>query len=364
MATTTSRDYYEVLGVPRNADEKAIKSAFRQLALEYHPDRNKEPGAEDKFKEIAEAYAVVSDPKKRAAYDSGGMLGVAGFSSEDLFGGINFEEIFGGRGFGFDWGGESFFDRIFQRNRSVRGEDLTVSLVIPLEQVARGCEEKVRVARMESCPDCQGSGAKSGTKPRACEACAGTGRQTTTQRKDGMLFQQVNVCPKCDGRGHFVDNPCPKCAGRGEVEREESVTVKVPPGIEEGMGLRVPGCGLISADGKSPPGDLLVVVRSRPDPRFERDRANLWRAEQVEIPDAVLGATRDVPTLDDTVKVKIPPGTQPDAVLRLAGKGLPRFGRRGRGDLFVRVHLRVPEEVSPEERKLYAQLQMILRNRG
>jgi molecular chaperone DnaJ len=271
MAITTSRDYYEVLGVPRNADEKAIKNAFRQLALRYHPDHNKEPGAEEKFKEIAEAYAVLSDPKKRAAYDSGGMVGVAGFSSEDLFGGINFEEIFGGRGFGFDWGGESIFDQIFHRNRSVRGEDLTVSLVIPLEQVASGGEEKVRVARMESCPDCQGSGTKPGTKPRACEACAGTGRQITTQRKDGVVFQQVSVCPKCEGRGHFIDDPCPKCASRGEVELEEAVTVKVPPGIDEGMGLRVPGRGLASADGKSPPGDLLVVVRSRPDPRFERD---------------------------------------------------------------------------------------------
>jgi molecular chaperone DnaJ len=208
---------------------------FRQLALKYHPDRNKEPGAEDKFKEIAEAYAVLCDPEKRAAYDSGGMLGVAGFSSEDLFGGINFEEIFGGRGFGFDWGGESFFDRIFQRNRSVRGEDLTVSLAISLEQVASGCEENVRIARMESCPDCEGSGAKPGTKP-ACEICAGTGRQTTTQRQDGMLLQQVSVCPKCGGRGHFIEDPCPKCAGHGEVEQEETVTVKVPLGSRRAWG--------------------------------------------------------------------------------------------------------------------------------
>ena len=182
MATTKSRDYYEVLGVPRDADEKAIKNAFRQLALEYHPDRNKEPGAEEKFKEIAEAYAVLSDHEKRSAYDSGRITSVAGFSPEDLFGGINFREIFGERGFGFAWGGESPFDRLFRGNRSVRGEDITVSLVLPLERLVTGCDEKARFTSVEPCPDCQGFRVKQGTNQRSC---AGTGRQTTTQRTGG-----------------------------------------------------------------------------------------------------------------------------------------------------------------------------------
>ena len=364
MATTKSRDYYEVLGVPRDADEKAIKNAFRQLALEYHPDRNKEPGAEEKFKEIAEAYAVLSDHEKRSAYDSGRITSVAGFSPEDLFGGINFREIFGERGFGFAWGGESPFDRLFRGNRPVRGDDITVSLFLLLERLATGCEEKVSFTRVEPCPDCQGFGVKQGTNRRSCEVCGGTGRQTTTQRTGGVLFKKVTVCPQCDGLGFFIDDPCLKCAGRGQVERKEIVSVEVPPGIEEGMALRIPGRGLTSGDPKSPPGDLLVVVRSQPDPRFERDGANLLRVEQVEIPDAVLGGTLEVPTLEGSVKVKIPAGIQPGAVLRVAGRGLPRFRSRGRGDLLMRIHLHVPKELSAEERKLYKQLRATLRKRN
>jgi molecular chaperone DnaJ len=361
MAATAQRDYYEVLGVPRDADEKKIKDAFRELALKYHPDRNKEPGAEEKFKEIAEAYAVLSDPKKRAAYDSRGFAGVAGVSPEDLFGGINFDEIFGGRGFGFDFGGESFFDRFFHRRGPRRGEDLEVELEIPLEHVVTGGEETVRLARLEPCPDCKGSGAQAGTQPRPCKTCDGTGRKTARRREGGVMFQQITTCPDCDGRGQFIDKPCPKCNGRGEVEHEEKLTVKIPAGVEDGMVLRVPGRGVASEDPQGKPGDLLVLVRSKPDRRFERRGEHLWRVETIEVADAALGTSLEVPTLDGEASVKVPPGTQSDSVLRLKGKGLPRFGGSGRGDLFLRVQVHVPERLSFEERKLYERLQSLSR---
>ncbi|OYW31230.1 MAG: molecular chaperone DnaJ [Chthoniobacter sp. 12-60-6] len=362
MTTTPQRDFYEVLGVPRDADEKAIKDAFRELALKYHPDRNKEPGAEEKFKEITSAYAVLSDPQKRAAYDTGGMSGVAGFSADDLFGGINFDEIFGGRGFSFDLGGESFFDRFFHRRGGARrGEDLTVEAFITLDHVAAGGEEKVRVARMEKCSICAGSGAMPGTKPRSCSVCNGTGQKTSSERKNGVLIQHITTCPNCDGRGHFLDDPCAECHGSGEVERMETVTVKIPPGVEDGMALRVAGRGLASPQGQGKPGDLLIVVRCKPDPRFSRRDADLWRTESVSVVDAVLGTSLQVPTLKGHAKIKVPAGTQPDTVLRLPGEGLPRFGSKGQGDLYVRVGVHVPEKLSSEERRHYEQLRSLTR---
>jgi molecular chaperone DnaJ len=361
MPATIPRDYYEMLGVPRDADEKKIKSAFRELALKYHPDRNKEPGAEEKFKEIAEAYAVLSDPEKRAHYDSGGFAGVAGITPEDLFGGINFEEILGGRGFGFDFGGGSFFDRFFSRRGPRRGEDLAVELAIPLERVVTGGEETVRVARLELCPDCKGSGAQAGTQPRPCKTCEGTGHKTVRRREGGVMFQHITTCPDCTGRGQFIDKPCPQCSGRGEVEHEEKLSVKIPAGVEDGMTLRLSGRGMASADPKGKPGDLLVLVRSQPDQRFERRGEHLWRVETIKVADAALGTSLTVPTLDGETSVTVPPGTQPDSVLRLQGKGLPRFGGRERGDLCLRLQVHVPERLSCEEQELYKRLQALSR---
>ena len=349
------RDYYEVLGVPRDADGKAIKDAFRQLALKYHPDRNKEPGATDRFKEIAEAYAVLSDPKKRAEYDARGYAGVAGFSPEDLFGGINFEDIFGG--LGFDFGGPSVFDRLFRRGAAPRqGESLEVTLTVPLERVLTGGEETVRVSRPAPCQACQGSGAKAGTKPRACAKCGGSGQLVRSQRKGGVSLQQITTCPECVGRGTIIDTPCPECGGKGQVARDESLTVRIPVGVEEGMVLRVPGHGLPGEKPGVPPGDLFVVVRTADDPRFERHGRDLYRVETVDIVDAVLGTSIDVPTLDGQVSVKVPAGTQPDSMLRLRGKGLPRFGGGSRGDLYVRLRVHVPERLSDRQRRLFEQL--------
>jgi molecular chaperone DnaJ len=362
MAATAQRDYYEVLGVPRDAAQKTIKDAFRKLALHYHPDRNKEPGAEDRFKEIAEAYAVLSDPTKRAQYDSRGFAGVAGFSPEDLFGGINFEEIFGGRpDFDFDLSGESLFDRFFGRRRAEprRGANIEVQVDVPLERVLTGGEEQVRFSRRGPCPSCRGSGARAGTEPRSCQTCGGSGQQVKSERKGNIAFQQITTCPECHGRGKFIEHPCSECAGAGEVEREESLSVKIPVGAEEGMALRIPGRGYPSRQAGGTPGDLYVVVRTLPDPRFERRGPHLWRTETVPLVDAVLGTRLEVPTLDGFVKASIPPGTQPDTTMRLRGKGLVEFGSDKRGDLFLTINVEIPGKLSAEERKLYERLRLL-----
>ncbi|MHA1152505.1 MAG: DnaJ C-terminal domain-containing protein [Alphaproteobacteria bacterium] len=352
------RDYYEVLDVPRDADAKVIKDAFRNLALEFHPDRNKEPGAEERFKEIAEAYAILSDPRKRAEYDARGHVGVAGFSPEDLFGGIDFEEIFGG--FGFDWGGGGLFDRLFRRRAGPRrGRDVEVHVVVPLEKVLSGGEETVRVGHPIACPACGGSGAKAGTEPRQCADCDGSGRRVKSERKGNVSFQQIATCPTCRGCGTIIDTPCPECHATGESRREESLAVKIPAGIEEGMALRVPGRGLPAPAAGGPPGDLLVVVRSARDPRFERHGADLWCRQDLDLTDAVLGTGLEVATLDGEVSVKVPPGTQPDTVLRLTGKGLPEFGGGRRGDLFLRLRVHLPERLSREQRRLFEQLRQL-----
>ncbi|MGB5278661.1 MAG: J domain-containing protein [Gammaproteobacteria bacterium] len=358
------RDYYEVLGVARDADAKAIKDAFRQLAMKYHPDRNKSPEAETRFKEIAEAYAILSDPKKRADYDARGFAGVSGFSAEDLFSGIDFGDIFGDGGFGFDLGGGGLFGDLFRRHRRPRGPtkggDLEVRLVVPLEKINTGGDETVRFNRPVICPSCHGSGAKPGTAPRQCAACNGTGQQVTTRKESKeqgtISFQQITTCPVCHGQGTFIDHPCENCNGSGEINQEDKLKVTIPAGVDEGTALRIPGHGLPSSDPSGPPGDLYVVVRSKPDSRFERHGADLWRVEHIEIPDAVLGTKIQIPTLDGQVEVKIPAGSQPDEVLRLKGKGLPVFGAPMRGNLNIRLQVHIPEKLSADEKELYKQL--------
>ena len=361
------RDYYEVLGVARDADSKTIKDRFRELAMKYHPDRNKAPEAEARFKEIAEAYAILSDPKKRADYDSRGFAGVADFSAEDLFSNIDFGDIFGDAGFGFDFGGGGLFGDFFGRHRRprgpARGSDLEVRLTIPLEKVNSGGEETVHFNRPVSCRDCQGSGAEKGSEPRPCSHCNGSGKQVTTRQetKDqgSISFQQITVCPVCHGQGTFIDKPCKTCGGRGEVNQDDNLNVTIPAGVEEGTALRIPGHGLPSPAVGGPPGDLFVIVRSQRDLRFERHGADLWRREIIEVADAVLGTTLRVPTLDGQVEVKVPAGSQPDEVLRLKGKGLPVFGAPMRGDMNIRLQIRIPENPTAAEKELYQQLREI-----
>ena len=357
------RDYYEVLGVPRDADGTAIKDAFRRLALKYHPDRNKDPGAEEKFKEIAEAYGVLSDKRRRADYDARGHIGIAGTTPEDLFGGIDFGDVLGGLGFDF---GHDIFDRFFgQRRRGPRkGANIEVDIAVPLTRIASGGEQIVRFQRVRPCPACDGAGAKAGTKPRRCVTCGGSGEKIRHEQRGQMSIRQITTCPACHGRGMLIDTPCPECGGQGQTARSERLKVTIPVGIEDGAVLRVPGYGMASADPAGGAGDLLVAVHAAPDPRFERKGADLWRTETIEIPDAVLGTHIMVPTLRGSADTVVPPGTQPNAVLRLRGEGLPRYGDDGRGDMFVKMRVHVPEELGARERDLYEQLRAGTRSRA
>lgn len=363
---TPKRDYYEVLGVAKDADAKAIKSAFRKLALKYHPDRNKSAEAEEKFKEIAEAYAVLSDVKKRAEYDARGFEAVEDYSPEDLFGGINFEDIFSDLesdlGFGLNFGGGSIFDRFFHRRPRgpVRGDDLAINLLIPLETILRGGEEEIQYSRPVTCLNCKGSGAKPGTSPRKCPACDGTGRKVVSRQQQkaqgGINFQQITECPVCHGQGTIIEEPCSTCHGSGQTDKKEKIKIRIPVGAEEGMSLRVAGHGMPSPDSGGPPGDLYVRLNSAPDGRFQRIGSDLWRTETIQVADAVLGTHLKIPSLDKTIDVFVPAGTQPDTVLRIKGKGLPDYNTGKRGDIKLRIRVHIPEQVSRQEQELYEKL--------
>jgi len=369
---TTQQDYYEVLGVARDADQSAIKDSFRQLAMKYHPDRNKSPDAEEKFKKIAEAYAILSDPKKRAQYDTGGFAGVADFSAEDLFGGIDFGDLFGDMGFGFNVagsGGGGIFERLFRHQqtgiRKGKGRDIEVEVMVSLDAINKGSEESIRLNHPVSCSACKGSGAEAGSEPRKCEACGGSGQKVTSRKetrdKSSVMFQQISSCPICHGQGIFIDKPCKKCNGTGQIDKAESLKVKIPKGAVDGMALRITGHGMPSPTPDGTPGDLYVIVQTELDKRFQRAGADLWRTATINIVDAVLGTQIDIPALDKNIKLNVPAGTQHDEILRLRGKGLPRLDDAGRGDLKVRMQINIPEKITDEERKLYEQLRQLSR---
>ena len=359
-------DYYEILGVPRDAEEKTIKDAYHRLAMQWHPDRNPSPDAEARFKEIATAYAILSDPSKRARYDAKGFEGVAHYNQDDLFRDIDLGSLFGDLGFGFGPGGDSIFERFFRGRsaREVRGEDIRVNIEVPLSLVATGGNHRLNFGRRVACPTCRGHGTADGRPPPACSECGGSGHKVTsrdTREEAGrqIRFQQLSVCPVCHGRGTSVGTPCPRCGGTGEVLHQERLKLHIPPGIEEGMTLRVVGHGMPAPSPAGKPGSLYVNVFSAPDPRFQRRGADLWRGESIALDEAVLGCRRIVPTLDGEVSVTIPPGTQPDEVLRVKGKGLPRYGGDGRGALNLRIQIAVPRSLSDEERALFERLRAI-----
>jgi molecular chaperone DnaJ len=354
---TEKRDYYEVLGVQRNASKDEIKDAYRKLALQYHPDRNKSPGAEEKFKEISEAYAVLSDDQKRQQYD---MLGHAGFdqryTSEDIFRGTDFDSIFRDMGFGdifrtFFGGG---FGGGFGGERVNRGQDLAYDLEITLEEAARGTEEDVVILRTEKCDVCGGSGAKPGTSPKVCPRCGGTGQVQNMRKSAFGTFVQVTACPQCRGKGRIIETPCSNCRGSGLVKKQRKISVRIPAGIDEGYQLRLRGEGEMVSEGE--PGDLYVVVHIKPDLRFMREGDDLWYVAMITFPQAALGADITVPTLEGPTTVKIRAGTQAGEVLTLRGKGMPHFRAYGRGDLNVRIGISVPEKLTNQERDLIEQL--------
>ena len=353
------QDYYTILGVPRDADDQAIKRAFRKLAFEYHPDRNKAPGAEDRFKEISEAYAVLSDPQKRAAFDAGEAQGASVSAAEDIFSNIDFRDLFSG--LGFDFAGAGRFDHFMRqrRARTSRGANLETELGISLQRVATGGEETLHLRRPAACATCHGTGAQPGTQPERCPDCQGRGEQIQQWHQGGLIMRRVITCARCQGQGHLYVSRCSTCRGRGVIERDEQVTIHIPMGVEDGMVLRVPGQGLPSPGPGGVPGDLFVVLRVAPDDRFERRGVDLWQRVTLSVEDGVLGTQVEIPTLQGPYRLNVPAGTQPETVLRLRHYGLPEFGGQRQGDMYVRVQLHIPERLSRQEREPYEYLRAI-----
>jgi len=363
------RDYYEILGVSRDASKEEIKKAYRRLALKYHPDRNKSPDAEERFKEISEAYGVLSDDVKRAQYDRFGHAGIdSRYTQEDIFSGINFDDIFADLGFG---GFGSIFDLFFRgmggegrqrRTASRRGADLQYRLTISLEQAAKGFEAKFDVKRKETCAKCGGTGAAQGSAPRACSSCGGTGQVRRSRSTPFGSFTTISTCPACKGEGKVIDVPCRGCGGSGVAPRTEKITLRIPPGVEDGMQLRVAGRGDAGEKG-GPPGDLYVLIKVEPHPIFERRGSDVHMELAISFAEAALGSEIEVPTLNGSVELKIPPGTQPGTVFKLAGKGIKKLGSRRSGDQYVKVTIHVPEKLSGEERELIERLAQLERKR-
>ncbi|KON32904.1 MAG: molecular chaperone DnaJ [miscellaneous Crenarchaeota group-6 archaeon AD8-1] len=353
------RDYYEVLGIEKTASKDEIKDVYRKLAMKYHPDRNKAPEAEDKFKEISEAYAVLSDDNKRRQYDT---LGHAGFdqryTSEDIFRGADFSSIFRDIGFGFGDIFESLFGGGFGggfRERSSRGQDLAYNIKITLNEASTGTEKKIRIPRTEKCEVCNGTGANPGSSIKTCPTCNGEGKIKHMRKSSFATFVQVIPCRTCKGEGKIIEKPCYKCHGSGLVQKRREISVKIPKGIDEGYQLRLKGQGEMVANGGTP-GDLYVIVHVEPHELFMRDGDDLWYVLLIGYPQAVLGTEATVPTLEGSTKVKINAGTQIGDTFRVRGKGMPRFRGYGKGDLLIRVGVSIPTKISKNERKILEQL--------
>jgi len=351
----TKRDYYEVLGVTRAATDQDLKSAYRRLAHEHHPDKNQgDAASEEKFKEAAEAYAVLSDPEQRRRYDRFGHAGVASAASASWgapgFG--NIEDILGDLfGFGDVFSGGRSGAR---RSGAQRGADLRYDLEITLEQAAAGMTAQLRIPKLESCQTCKGSGAAEGTKPEVCRTCQGAGQVRFQQG----FFSVSRTCGTCRGAGQVIGSPCGSCRGAGRIEQEKSIEVKIPAGVETGSRLRLQSEGESGAYG-GPPGDLYVVLHVAEHEKFERQGNNLYASEPVTFAQAALGAEINVTTLNGNHALKVPAGTQTGTVFRVRGQGMPVLGGRGRGDLFVSVSVVTPTRLTREQRKLLEQLAKI-----
>ncbi len=343
-------DYYELLGVDRNATAEELKKAYRKLAIQYHPDKN--PGdkkAEEKFKEISEAYEVLSDPEKRAAYDRFGHAAVAGAGGAGA--GMHdpfevFREVFGGMG------GGGIFDHIFGSGETrtggsrSRGADLRYDLEITLEEALRGAEKEIDLLKPETCKRCDGTGADAGSRPKTCPVCRGHGQVISSRG----FFQVSQTCGHCRGTGEIIEKICTECRGEGRVEKRSRIKLRIPAGIEEGSRLRSTGNGEAGFRGGGP-GDLYVVIHIKQHPVFERDGADLYCEVPLSFATAALGGDLEVPTLDGKANVKIPAGTQSATIFKLRGKGMPHLQSRSTGDLLVRVLVEVPTKLSAEQRQ-------------
>ena len=350
------RDYYEVLGVNKNATDDELKKAYRKMAIKYHPDRQQgksdaeKKEAEEKFKEAAEAYDVLSDPNKRARYDQFGFAGDqmgggfgGGMSMDDIF--SHFGDIFGD----FFGGGGGFSSRANGGNRVKRGSDLRIRVKIDLHDAAHGVEKKLKLPRLISCQHCHGTGAKDGTALDTCPNCHGSGVEVRVQRTLLGNMQTQSTCQRCGGSGKIIKERCTHCGGQGLVRKEDIVAVNIPAGVAEGMTLRMGGKGN-EAPGGGIPGDLLVVIEEERHPQLMRDGNDLVYNLMLDFPTAVFGGKVEVPTVDGHARVTIPAGTQPGKVLRLRGKGLPSPDSYGTGDLLINVMVYVPEQLNSQER--------------
>ena len=362
----TKRDYYEVLGVARTATAEEIKKAYRKKAIEYHPDRNTDnKEAEEKFKEAAEAYEILSDTAKRERYDRFGHAatgsGAGGFgggmSMDDIF--SNFGDIFGGhfgsafRGFASSFGG-GFYDSSSSRKATSKGSNLRVKVQISLNDVATGVEKKLKVNKLVACSHCGGSGAKDASSIKTCTTCGGSGIVTQVQRTILGSMQTQSYCPSCNGTGRVITDKCRHCSGEGVVRAEEIIPINIPAGIEDGMQFTVRGKGNAARNGGIA-GDLIVLVEEEPHEELIRDGSDLIYNLMLDLPTAILGGTVEIPTITGKVKVKIDKGTQPNKVLRLRNKGLPHLQAYGTGDLLVNINVYIPENLSADERKTFEQ---------
>lgn len=348
MATT--RDYYDILGVKKNASEADIKRAYRKLAMKHHPDRN--PGdkqAEEKFKEAASAYEILADADKRQRYDQFGHEGLRGTSTHD-FGHMDATDIFSMFGdiFGDMFGGSSFGGG--GRTRAQRGASLETVIDLTLEQVANGVEKEIDFDRLDTCDTCRGDGAKPGSKPIACVTCGGQGK---VQRGGGM-FRMITTCPACNGQGKVIKDPCPDCRGRGRSPRRRVLNVKIPPGVQTGQAVRVPGEGEPGAQG-GPRGDLHVVINVKAHPLFEREGDHLILKMPVSFTQATLGAEVEAPTLDGKTPIVIAPGTPHGEVFRAKGKGLPNLRNGKAGDMLVVIAIEIPKKLNAKQKDLLRQ---------
>ncbi len=349
---STKRDYYEVLGINRDATDEEIKRSFRKLAFKYHPDRNCEDRAGEKFKEVNEAYEVLSDPDKRPAYDRFGHG-----SAEGLFG-QGFE------GFNFSGFGD-IFDAFFggaattTRQAPQRGADLRYGITITLEEAAFGCEQEINISRTENCSLCQGIGSKPGTQPSRCPNCNGTGQVHRVQQSIFGRFTTTTICPRCHGEGRIITEPCPQCRGTGKEKCQRSTLVKIPPGVTDGSQMRLSGEGEAGTRG-GPSGNLYIILSLQSHKLFTRDGDNILYELPINFAQAALGAQVEVPTLNGKVKLNIPAGSQTGKAFRLKAQGIPHLHKNGRGDQLVTIFVVTPEKMTEKQRQLFEELALSL----